>query len=360
MINDFVEYWAAAQLLSSGGNPYSPEELLKLQVSVGWAESSALIMWNPPWTLALLWPFGLISYDAAQFVWFLFHSLIIFLGAQFLSRIYGGAVEKTRMAWVAVLTFAPVYFVLLLGQIGPLILLGVVGFLAAAKREAWVWAGASLVLVSVKPHLLYLLWLAFLFWVVTEKCWRAALGLIIAGAIAALIPLAIDREIYLQYAQLFSASGIVRPAEWATPSLGTAIGEIFSIRSTWIRWLPTMCGTLWFLWYYSRHSNGWNWQSHLPLLILVSVATSSFVWTFDQVVLLPALIQATVWWANTHRTFASKMILSGYLATMAILLVAKVLVRNDLWYFWLAPTLLLFYLALRETSASGEEAVSHG
>jgi hypothetical protein len=305
MMNDFVEYWAAAQLFLLGSNPYSPEELLKLQASVGWAQSSALIMWNPPWTLAFLWPLGLISYDVAQFIWFLIHSLIIFLGAQVLWTIYGGAVERTRIAGVAVLTFAPVYFVLLIGQIGPLILLGVIGFLAAAKREAWVWAGVSLVLIAIKPHLLYLIWLAFFVWVVMEKRWRAVLGLIVAGAIAALLPLAIDGEIYSQYVQLFSASGIVRPTEWATPSLGTALGEIFGLRAAWLRWLPSLFGSLWLLWYYRGYSNAWDWPSQLPLISLVSVATSSFVWTFDQVVLLPALIQATVWWANTRDTSVS-------------------------------------------------------
>lgn len=217
------------------------------------------------------------------------------------------------------------------------------------------WAGASLVLLSIKPHLLYLVWLAFSIWVVMEKCWPAALGLIIACAIAALLPLAIDGEIYSQYAQLFSASGIVRPTEWATPSLGTAMGEIFSIRAAWLRWLPTLFGTLWLLWYYRRHSNAWDWPSHLPLISVVSVATSSFVWTFDQVVLLPALIQATVWWANMHRTSVSKLILAGYLVMMATVLAAKVIVRNDLWYFWLAPMLLLCYLALQKSSARRAE-----
>ena len=31
MVNDFIEYWAAAKLLLSGGNPYSAEQLLQLQ-----------------------------------------------------------------------------------------------------------------------------------------------------------------------------------------------------------------------------------------------------------------------------------------------------------------------------------------
>ncbi|MGH7874553.1 MAG: hypothetical protein ACREQO_20355 [Candidatus Binatia bacterium] len=44
MINDFIEYWAAAKLLIAGGNPYSPEPLLLLQQSAGWSPSVPLIM----------------------------------------------------------------------------------------------------------------------------------------------------------------------------------------------------------------------------------------------------------------------------------------------------------------------------
>jgi len=72
-------------------------------------------------------------------------------------------------------------------------------------------------------------------------------------------------------------------------------------------------------------------------------------------VLLPALIQATVWWANTRDTSVSKMVFSGYLIMMAIVLVAKVFVRNELWYFWLAPMLLLCYLALQKTARAGHK-----
>jgi hypothetical protein len=51
MINDFIEYWAAAKLLLSGGNPYSAAQLLQLQRTVGWSKNEALLMWNPLGTL---------------------------------------------------------------------------------------------------------------------------------------------------------------------------------------------------------------------------------------------------------------------------------------------------------------------
>src|SRR5262249_15787502 len=56
---DYVEYWSAGRLCATGHNSYSREELLDLQQQVGWTESRALMMWNPPWTLPLVMPFGI-------------------------------------------------------------------------------------------------------------------------------------------------------------------------------------------------------------------------------------------------------------------------------------------------------------
>ncbi len=142
MINDFIEYWSAAYLLLHAGNGYSPAELLQVQKSLGWSDAAALLMWNPPWTQTLLAPFALLPYDTAQFLWFLLHALTIFVGAQLLWRIYAGTPAFSRTAWVTLLSFAPVYFVLLLGQIAPLILAGVIGFLLAVRRGARFCAGA--------------------------------------------------------------------------------------------------------------------------------------------------------------------------------------------------------------------------
>jgi hypothetical protein len=347
MINDFVEYWAAAKLLLSGGNPYSPEDLLETQREIGWSQAEPLMMWNPPWTLSFTFPFGWVDYDTAQFAWFLLHALVVFVGAQVLWRIYGGDSQKSRYAWLSVLTFAPAYFVLLLGQIGPLILLGLLGFLIFARKSAWGLAGASMTLVSVKPHLLYLLWLALFLWLANERQWKFLVGLIFAGATVISIPLLFNAGIYSGYVELIGTDIVSRPLDWATPSLGTVFGEFLAIHDMWVRWLPSAAGGLWFLWYWSRHADGWNWISELPLLLLVSVATASFAWTFDYIVLLPAVIQCAVWAARSERKPQRRLVIGIHLAFAAVLIVAKVFVRNDFWYFWVAPAFLLFYLYSR-------------
>ena len=353
MINDFIEYWTATKLLLSGGNPYSPAELLAQQQSLGWSQSEPLMMWNPPWTLSFTIPFGLVDYQTSQFVWFLSHTLIIFVGAQGLWKTYGGDAAKSRYAVISVLSFAPTYFALLLGQIGPLILLGLIVFLASMRRKAWAPAAASLTLAAIKPHLLYLVWLALLFWTVKKVQWKLALTFIVSALIVASLPLVFDREVYLRYFDLFKTGGVTRPLDWATPSVGTAIAEFLAIPNPWIRWLPSFFGALWFLWYWSRHAQTWDWMFELPLLLLVSVATASFVWTFDHIVLVPAVIQAAVWTAASKATATRAILIGMHIGVAVILLVSKIFVLNDFWYFWAGPAYLFFYLYARATVGSG-------
>jgi hypothetical protein len=44
MTNGFVKYWAAARLFVSGGNPYSPAELVRIQQTAGWSAPMPLLL----------------------------------------------------------------------------------------------------------------------------------------------------------------------------------------------------------------------------------------------------------------------------------------------------------------------------
>ena len=348
MINDFVEYWAAAKLLLASGNPYSPTELLSMESSVGWSKSEPLVMWNPPWTFPLILPLGMLDYDTAQLIWFLLHSLIIFVGAQILWQFYTDEPKTARYSLLSVLIFPPIYFALLLGQIGPVVLLGIIGWLFFVQRKSWFFAGASLSLVSIKPHISYLLWIAVVLWVLREKSWRLGLGAGVAELLLMLTPLCWNAAIYTQYAELLSSHAVVQPAEWATPTLGTAMGVLLSDPNGAMRWLPSALGALWLLWYWSLHRAAWNWILETPLILLVSVATASFAWTFDQVILLPAAVQCAVWMTNETLPQQQRLIvICLYLIFAAVLVVGKMIGVNDFWYFWFAPLLLLLYLYVR-------------
>src|SRR5215213_4247809 len=67
--DDFIEYWAAARLTLDGKNPYDGEQLLPLQQAAGRDTDEAVMMWNPPWTLAVVLPLGAIEPRPAQLLW---------------------------------------------------------------------------------------------------------------------------------------------------------------------------------------------------------------------------------------------------------------------------------------------------
>src|SRR5262245_33548985 len=115
-VRDFVEYWAASRLFLLGGNPYSPVELGQLQRLVGATDIAPLIMWNPPWALSFLVPFGLLSFSTGQFCWLLFHVLLILLSAQWLWRIYGDMPKPSRVAWVLALNLVATSVVIVYAQ----------------------------------------------------------------------------------------------------------------------------------------------------------------------------------------------------------------------------------------------------
>src|SRR5215510_4905333 len=53
---DFFGYWSAGQLFVTGGNPYDPHAVLRMEMAFGYSRKTALVMWCPPWVYALLVP----------------------------------------------------------------------------------------------------------------------------------------------------------------------------------------------------------------------------------------------------------------------------------------------------------------
>ena len=126
--NDFAFYWTAAKLVLDGKNPYSPRETSDLQNRLSFPGKGRLVMLNPPWALPLVAPFGLVSFATGKSAWLLIGLALIFIAVHWLWDLYGG-VENRWIGWLVAATFLPVAIVLAIGQMGPLILFGLAGYL---------------------------------------------------------------------------------------------------------------------------------------------------------------------------------------------------------------------------------------
>jgi hypothetical protein len=200
-----------------------------------------------------------------------------------------------------------------------------------------------LTLLAIKPHFVYIFWLAVALWLWRRRDWRivAGTGTIVFVAIA--LPLLFDPKIYSHYIAVYQSGDYLKPFDLPVPSLRNVLIRLFKLDGSFVAHLPTAAGFLWFLFYWRRHRDRWIWKERLPLLLLVSIVTSPYSWTYDHIVLLPAIIQSYTWLRGRVGG-----VMFGYLGFNAIYLAARYIVPVDFWYFWMAPLFLAAYLWVRK------------
>lgn len=340
---DFLEYWSAGRLQLTGNNPYSPEQLLALQQSIGWPWGGPLMMWNPPWTLFFVIPFSLLSFNISRVVWLWLNLALVLFCTDWAWRFYGGPSRHRWSARLVSFTFLPTLLALYLGQVGLLILAGVVGFLHFERRRQWWLAGAATVLIAIKPQLLYLFWVALLLWAWDRRQWSVVLSSALAGLIATAGPLTFNLHVVNQYLRTTLSEP---PLYWMTPTFSTVLRRLFGPDTYWLQLVPTAVGTLWFVFYWRGQRHSWEWGEQMPVLLLASLVTTPHKWTHDQVVLLPAVIQATAWVFHSGRRLIPALAAVIYFA-MNVFAVVSILPSGDYWRVWMTPALLLIYLALQ-------------
>jgi hypothetical protein len=371
--DDFVEYWAAAKLTLAGKNPYDPNLLLPLEQSAGRQTEEAVMLWNPPWSLALVLPLGLLPPREAQLLWLAVNFLAIGYCGDRLWLLFGGSRDRRWVGWLVVLIALPTAFALQSGQIGPLLLLGAVLFLECLRqRREWL-AGAATVLLAVKPHLAYLVWLAILFDAIGRGRWRILVGGAVAGLICTVIALASNHQVLQQYSD---ALGNRPPAQWVSPTIGTVLRMAVGEEIFRLQFIPMMLGLLWFVWHRwyirsYRSSNGpiRDWCEELPLLLLVSFVTAPYgAWPFDMVLLLPATMWLILnafstppstlspqspfegrkdWGARQHvgkPVAKGQLIIAGLVAINLGCLILNLLHITSFWFLWVSPAVLGLYV----------------
>jgi Glycosyltransferase family 87 len=355
--DDFVEYYAAGRLTVLGQNPYDGELLLPLERAAGRDTDEPVMMWNPPWTLSLAMPIGFFepsSARIAQLLWLAVSLALVVACADQLWVAYGGPNSRRWVSWLLAICFAPTLFVLQAGQIGPFILLGIAGFLLAERAGRYWLAGACGVLMAIKPHLVYLFWIALAMWAMRRPLpdrWKIIAGGLLVGLIATAIPLACNPHVLGQY---WDAMTNRTPEHWKSPTLGSLLRELFGQEHFGLQFVPTLIGLVWLAAYgWANRRREWDWLDQMPLVLLVSFVTASYgAWPFDLVILLPAVIQIAA--GLTRRGDLRGIVLGVALfATIngAALAMNRLQATSDR-FVWMAPTLLVGYVLFRSRTAA--------
>jgi hypothetical protein len=295
---DFVEYWSAGRQVLDGRNPYDPDELFALQRSM-YDVRKTVMMWNPPWTLPLTLPFGAIHWRLAQLLWFVMQLTAVLMSVDLLWRIYGGAARYRWVSWLVALTFAPTLFLLLIGQVSGLPLLGIAGFLYFIRKDRPTLAGCCAVLTAIKPHLLPLFALALLLESTHRRSARRAIatgaGILLA---LGLLPLLWNSHVWSQYFEAMRrppSETLETMRQFEHPTIGYELRLLMPGQPFTAQFIPGLLALLALVVYWLARRRSWQWEREMPLLVLVSVVSAVYgAWAFDLVILLVPIVQTTV------------------------------------------------------------------
>jgi hypothetical protein len=335
-IADFVTYWASGRLFLSGLAPYSPQQMLHLERWINPTFSHPQMMLCPPWNLPLFALFGAMAYPIAHLTWFFSSLALDLFSAVGLWLYFGGSRSRLWIPVLLVATFLQMGATEAVGQITPLILAGLTGFLLLSRKNRYFLAGMCLFVFGIKPQLLYLVFLAILIWIVRERRWS-----VLAGALTISLLSMLAAAIYNPLSLDYFHSGY-KAAIDTNCGIGGILRNIFGRQHTWMQYVPTVFGAAWFVWYTRNQRGRWNWRQHLPLLTLISISTAAYGWYHDFILILPAIIAVTA-----RGAYRSSAALVCYVAAQVVMMLAGNISRP--WMFTAGLLWIPLYLYLDRT-----------
>jgi hypothetical protein len=357
---DSIAYWTAGRLLMHQQNPYDSVRVLELERQQGYCENKPLVLRTPPWSLFVILPLGLLNPFQAWILWTSVSLGSLLIAMRLCWKIYGLDVIPRNVFTLVGYTFAPVPACLVAGQMGLVLLLGLVLFLWCESDHPFL-AGAALLLPFAKPHLLVLFWAALLLWMIAHKKRQIAIGFMVALFFATVLALLFDPHIFQHYGEMLRQASI---GYEFIPALSGVLRLLFFRREFWVQFIPITAGLVWCVWFLIHNKHKWNWRQHGPALLVISVLTTPYAWLTDEVVLLPAILQAAAFVCQTRTDVkvTSRLILVIFALLDGLLLLilkSKVPFATGI-YFWSSLVWFSWYVYgwRRQAFHEGQKQVS--
>ncbi len=280
---DFIEYWAAGQLLIHGENPYDSGATLQIQREVGLEGDEPQITFSPPIALCMVLPLGFVSPKIGLALWLL--------------ALIGSLLMSIWIVWVlngrpdngyhfCGYLFAPAMACLVTGQIGVFLLLGIALFLYLHDSRPYL-AGAVLLPCVWKPHLFLPFFIVLFLWSVSRKEYRIFAGFFATVLATCALTLYFDPHVWSQYSQAMSTTGVLHGY---VPTLSVTLRFLIDPHAVWLQFIPEAAACCWAVWYFWTRRSRWNWMDQGSWVFLVSAACTPYAWFTDEAILLPAVL----------------------------------------------------------------------
>jgi hypothetical protein len=350
---DFISYWAAGQQLMHQQNPYDAASTLALERSMGFPPAGeALIVRNPPSSLLLIAPLGLLSFRAAALLWSMLLLACWLLSLRMLWPMQRHSAQRFSVFGYSVgpslilALFAPALACILFGQTALFALLGLVLFLRLHHSQPLL-AGAALWLCALKPHLFLPFAAVLLLWIILTRSYAIFAGAALALGASSLLAFHLDPSAWTQYTHMIRAVGLEREF---IPCLSIALRFAISTSSAWLQYIPASLGTLWAIYFFCSRRAAWSWSRNGPLLALVSMLVAPYAWLTDEVIAIPALLLAA-----SLASFESLLALALASSAIEIAILAGQYPHSP-FYLWTQAAWFAWYLAVAAWPRSADSA----
>jgi hypothetical protein len=363
---DFAAFWTAGKIGLDGGDVYDGAAVRDVQRGLG-LDTTAIMMWNPPWALTLVLPLGWFPFKTAYAIWVLLNIGLLIASADLLWRGLGGPPRFRGLALALTLAFAPTLLLVFSGQLTAFVLFGLAGFLVLRPRHP-VLAGMVGALTAIKPHMLVL----FALWLIVDAIRTRGGRKVLLGGIASLlllsaIPTALDPGIWSHYAAVTTGASSAdheHVANWSPPLIGWWLRTAVPGQPFWIQWLPLVLGVAVFG---ARSASKGMPQpllalrapkQNIPALVGFSMLIAPYgVWTHDLVLMLLPILATAVKLANKPNRAAIALGVSLFVLA-DVLLFAMIVAKSPYeWFVWVVPATLIGCFAVgriaeRETATA--------
>jgi Glycosyltransferase family 87 len=333
----YIEYWSSGKLLLHRADPYSPAGILSFEQTQGRSAAKPLIMLNPPWSLFLVAPLGLVSVRIGLILWTLAAVGCIFGYSQLLD------LPSSDRAFAFV--FAPFLACIFSGQSSPFLLLGFALFLRFYQSRPFL-AGASLLLMAIKPHLFLIFWSVLLVDCFYRRRFRLLAGGISAITAGTAFSMSFDAHVWRHYLAMTRGYDV---QQGFLPTASMLFRMLIDVHAFWLLFVPSALTILWGLWYYLSRRQMWDWRTHGMLLMLVTVCVSPYGFLTDEIVLLPPIAFALG--LAQKRKYSAWILLAINTAALLILIVGHAALTSGA-YIWLPFALLIWFLYATKLAAT--------
>jgi len=291
--NDFLAYWSASKTMLSGGNPYEPKDLFKVQSAIRPELNNLSDLreaLGPPVTMLMLSPLTMLDFEVSTRFWIFFNVLFLSIALYLLwEMLFDPDDGKSLILTFGVgFLFGNTIRLIELGQFSAVVLIAFVILIWCLNRGRYEWAGLVLFFLMIKPQITYLVIAVVFIWAIRNRKWRLFTGFFGSGLIFLALSWLLSPDLLPSFISAVISYSRV-PVYYTT--IGSLMESYFGISAFKYFGLVILLLSIPLSNYVAKA----GWLTSLNIALVISIPFAPYGFSFDHILLLPAIVQLVSW-----------------------------------------------------------------